>query len=64
MKKRADYEKIRLATTEEVEHYKYLLSMLLPYLRQLHEEQVIEKKIEAKRHGVFLCIVLMKITSR
>ena len=53
MKKCADYEKIRLATTEEVEHYKYLLSMLLPYLRQLHEEQVIEKKIEAKRQGAF-----------
>ena len=60
---KAEENKKKPATTEEVEHYKYLLSVLLPYLRQIREEQVIEKEIEAKRQGCFSCIVLMKITS-
>ncbi|XP_054808574.1 lysine-specific demethylase JMJ26-like isoform X2 [Prosopis cineraria] len=38
----------------EVEFFKYLLPMLLPYLRQLDEEQMIEKETEAKRQGVTL----------
>lgn len=32
---------------------KYLLKRLLPYLRQLDEEQMVEKKIEAKKQGIF-----------
>lgn len=36
-----------------VEHSKYLLKGLLPYLRQLDEEQMIEREIEAKIQGIF-----------
>ncbi|XP_061371700.1 lysine-specific demethylase JMJ25-like [Gastrolobium bilobum] len=39
---------------EEIEHHKYLLKALLPYLRQLDEEQMIEKEIEAKIRGLSL----------
>ena len=38
---------------ERFEHPKYLLKQLLPYLRQLDKEQMIEKDIEAKRQGTF-----------
>ncbi|XP_061337465.1 lysine-specific demethylase JMJ26-like [Gastrolobium bilobum] len=41
-------------TDEKVELLKYLLKGLLPYLRQLDEEQMIEKEIEAKRQGLSL----------
>ncbi|KAI5401748.1 hypothetical protein KIW84_066279, partial [Lathyrus oleraceus] len=37
---------------EEVEFSKYVLKGLLPYLRQLDEEQIIEKEREAKRQGL------------
>ncbi|KEH42474.1 putative transcription factor C2H2 family [Medicago truncatula] len=36
----------------EVELSKYMLKILLPYLRQLDEEQMAEKEIEAKRQGL------------
>ncbi|RYR54762.1 hypothetical protein Ahy_A06g030041 isoform B [Arachis hypogaea] len=39
---------------ERFEHSKYLLKRLLPYLRQLDKEQMIEKDIEAKRKGLSL----------
>ncbi|KAK4261918.1 hypothetical protein QN277_004853 [Acacia crassicarpa] len=55
MKNKAkEKNKEKHVTTEEVEYYKYLLSVLLPYLRQLNEEQMMEKEIEAKRQGVSL----------
>ncbi|GAU18062.1 hypothetical protein TSUD_51730 [Trifolium subterraneum] len=37
---------------EEVDFTKYLLKVLLPHLRQLDEEQMVEKAIEAKRQGL------------
>jgi len=37
---------------EEVEFSKYLLKGLLPHLRRLNEEQIIEKEREAKRRGI------------
>jgi len=41
---------------EKVEHSLYLLQVLLPFLRQLDEEQMIEKEIEAKIQGImFSC---------
>jgi lysine-specific demethylase 3 len=39
---------------EEVEFTTYMLKGLLPYLRQLDEEQRIEREREAKRQGIFL----------
>lgn len=37
---------------EEVEFSEYLLKGLLPHLRRLDEEQMIEKEREAKRRGI------------
>ncbi|XP_058772086.1 lysine-specific demethylase JMJ25-like [Vicia villosa] len=37
---------------EEVEFSKYMLKGVLPYLRQLDQEQMIEKEREAKRQGL------------
>ncbi|CAJ2630941.1 unnamed protein product [Trifolium pratense] len=37
---------------DEVELSKYMLKELLPYVRQLDEEQMAEKEIEAKRQGM------------
>ncbi|WJX21574.1 hypothetical protein P8452_10986 [Trifolium repens] len=45
---------------EEVEFSKYLLKGLLPYLRQLDEEQMIEKKREANRQGISLSKLKIK----
>lgn len=39
---------------EEVEFCKYMLKGVLPYLRQLDQEQMIEKEREAKRQGILL----------
>lgn len=38
---------------EQFEHYKYALQTLLPFLKRLNEEQIIEKEMEAKRQGIF-----------
>ncbi|CAJ1782225.1 unnamed protein product [Sphenostylis stenocarpa] len=38
---------------KKVEHSMHLLQVLLPYLRQLDEEQMIENEIEAKIQGIF-----------
>ncbi|KAJ7954567.1 Lysine-specific demethylase JMJ25 [Quillaja saponaria] len=45
---------LQVSEAEKVEHSKYLLQLLLPYLEQLEEEQVIEKQMEAKLQGVLL----------
>ena len=37
----------------EAELSKYMLKELLPHLRRLDEEQMVEKAIEAKRQGTF-----------
>ncbi|XP_057423746.1 lysine-specific demethylase JMJ26-like [Lotus japonicus] len=54
--------KVKRNTDEgkEVELYKYLLKHLLPYLRQLDEEQMMEKEIEAKRQGLSLSELKIK----
>jgi len=38
---------------DKIEHSMHLLQVLLPYLRQLDEEQMIENEIEAKMQGIF-----------
>ncbi|XP_038688645.1 lysine-specific demethylase JMJ25-like [Tripterygium wilfordii] len=37
---------------EEVQHCKYIVQSLLPHLKQLNEEQLMETHMEAKRQGV------------
>ncbi|KAK4594437.1 hypothetical protein RGQ29_018211 [Quercus rubra] len=43
-----------ISEDEIFEHYKYVLQLLLPFLQQLNEEQMIEKQLEAKRQGLLL----------
>ncbi|XP_027189817.1 lysine-specific demethylase JMJ26-like isoform X3 [Cicer arietinum] len=45
----------------EVEHFEYMLKELLPYLRRLDEEQLAEKEIEAKRQGISLSEVKIRL---
>jgi hypothetical protein len=37
----------------EIECYKFVLQTLLPFLRQINDEQMIEKEMEAKLQGIF-----------
>jgi hypothetical protein len=39
---------------DEEEYWKYLLKKLLPYLRQLDEEQMLEKEREANKQGIII----------
>jgi len=48
MKKKGETNK-----EEKVEHSMYLLRVLLPYLRLLYEEQMVENETEAKIQGIF-----------
>ncbi|CAJ2661524.1 unnamed protein product [Trifolium pratense] len=48
-------------TDEEVRLSKYLLKVLLPYLRQLDGEQMIEKEREAKRLRISLSELKVKV---
>ncbi|CAI8601741.1 unnamed protein product [Vicia faba] len=45
-------QRVETNKDEEVEFSKYMLKGLLPYLRQLDEEQMVEKEREAKRQGL------------
>lgn len=49
-----DKEKFDLKFTEEekIEYSKYIIPMLLPFLKQFNEEQMKEKAIEAKIQGI------------
>nr|XP_017246916.1 PREDICTED: lysine-specific demethylase JMJ25-like [Daucus carota subsp. sativus]XP_017246917.1 PREDICTED: lysine-specific demethylase JMJ25-like [Daucus carota subsp. sativus]XP_017246918.1 PREDICTED: lysine-specific demethylase JMJ25-like [Daucus carota subsp. sativus]XP_017246919.1 PREDICTED: lysine-specific demethylase JMJ25-like [Daucus carota subsp. sativus]XP_017246920.1 PREDICTED: lysine-specific demethylase JMJ25-like [Daucus carota subsp. sativus] len=51
-----DKEKFNLKFTEEekIEYSKYIIPMLLPFLKQFNEEQMKEKAIEAKIQGLSL----------
>ncbi|KAF5728225.1 hypothetical protein HS088_TW21G00370 [Tripterygium wilfordii] len=42
----------KISKDEEVQHYKYIVQSLLPHLKQLNEEQLMETHIEAKRQGI------------
>lgn len=47
-------KKMDLKTTDEekMQYSKYMLQMLLPFLKQFHEKQMIEKEVEAKIQGI------------
>ncbi|EXB85447.1 Lysine-specific demethylase 3A [Morus notabilis] len=45
---------LNISKDEEIEHSRYLLQGLLPFLKKLNEEQEIESEMEAKRQGVSL----------
>lgn len=42
-----------ISEDKKVEHSKYLLQVLLPFLKRVNDEQMIEMEIEARRQGIF-----------
>ncbi|ONI22349.1 hypothetical protein PRUPE_2G123400, partial [Prunus persica] len=56
---RLDFDKILcckfcISEDKKVEHSKYLLQVLLPFLKRVNDEQMIEMEIEARRQGLSL----------
>ncbi|XP_040996217.1 lysine-specific demethylase JMJ25-like [Juglans microcarpa x Juglans regia] len=47
-------QELIVSEDEKFEHYKYSLQILVPILKRLNEEQMIEKEMEAKRQGLSL----------
>lgn len=43
---------------EKLEHLKYLVQLVLPFLRRLNDEQMKELELEAKIQGMFDCSML------
>lgn len=43
----------RISEHKKVEHSKYLLQVLLPFLKRVNDGQMIEVEIEARRQGIF-----------
>ncbi|PQQ10874.1 lysine-specific demethylase JMJ25 [Prunus yedoensis var. nudiflora] len=46
--------KFKIEEGEKVEHSKYLIHTLLPFLKRINDEQVIEMEMEARRQGLTL----------
>ncbi|XP_015886698.1 lysine-specific demethylase JMJ25 isoform X1 [Ziziphus jujuba] len=44
--------KLNIENDDEIEYSKYLLQVLLPFLKRLNEEQAFEREIEARRQGL------------
>lgn len=52
---------LSISEDDQFEHYKYVLQALLPILKCLNEEQLIEKEIEAKRQGIYFQSLTKKL---
>lgn len=46
--------KLKFIKEVELKHCRYLLQSVLPFLKQLNQEQMLEKEIEAKIQGTSL----------
>lgn len=44
---------LQFGDEEKIKYSKYMLKMLLPFLKQFHAEQLAEKELEAKIQGNF-----------
>lgn len=44
---------LKFTNEEKIRYSKYIIPMLLPSLKQLNEEQIREKQVEAKIQGKF-----------
>ncbi|XP_031401768.1 lysine-specific demethylase JMJ25-like [Punica granatum] len=55
-------QKLNINQEETHQHYKYVLHLLLPFLKQFNDEQMLEKDIEAKRQGLTLNMLNIKQT--
>ncbi|KAL0008947.1 hypothetical protein SO802_010449 [Lithocarpus litseifolius] len=51
-----------ISEDEIFEHYKYVLQILLPFLQQLNEEQMVEKQLEAKRQVIYVELLFLIFT--
>lgn len=45
---------MKFTDEEKIQYSKYIIRMLLPFLKQFNEKQTSEKQIEANIQGVFL----------
>lgn len=45
---------LKFTDKEKIQYSKYIISMLLPFVKQFNEEQMKEKHVEAKIQGIFL----------
>ncbi|XP_073155083.1 lysine-specific demethylase JMJ27-like [Henckelia pumila] len=50
--RRLNYMELEFSGAEKMQYSKYILRMLLPFLKQLHAEQECEKEMEAKIQGL------------
>ncbi|PKI60530.1 hypothetical protein CRG98_019006 [Punica granatum] len=55
-------QKLNINQEETHQHYKYVLHLLLPFLKQFNDEQMLEKDIEAKRQVYLFALVLAGLT--
>ncbi|XP_010688671.2 lysine-specific demethylase JMJ26 [Beta vulgaris subsp. vulgaris] len=53
----------KVSYEEKIEHSKNQLMMLLPFLKQFHQEQITEKEIEAKIQGLSISEVQVQMAS-
>ncbi|XP_074366280.1 lysine-specific demethylase JMJ26-like isoform X2 [Apium graveolens] len=51
----------RLSEDDKIHHSKYLLKRLLPFVRQIHEQQIMEREMEAKIGGLSMSDVKVQI---
>lgn len=56
------YPEFEVTKEEKVEHSKYLIHTLLPFLKRLNAEQVTEMEMEATRQGIFFLVLIRGIT--
>ncbi|KAL3534429.1 hypothetical protein ACH5RR_002890 [Cinchona calisaya] len=59
-KKDKDELKLKFSNKEKVEYSKYILQVLLPFLKQFNEEQMMEKETEAKLNNLSISEVTVE----
>ena len=47
-----EHNGVGVSDEEKIEHSRYLLKRLIPFLRRLNDEQSAESELEAKRRGI------------
>lgn len=59
--KNLDSSKLEVSENEKFQHSKYLLQILLPYLKRFNQEQQMEKEREAKMQGLSLAEIKVQM---
>lgn len=52
---------VKFSDDDKLKHSAYFLQFLLPVLKQINEEQMLEKELEAKKCGTLLSVILKVI---